>query len=356
MSYSAAIALRFSTQAIDLGGSIDFVDGADTILHIKPRPDRHLVVLNSYIFGNWGEELHIPLPAEAFSKPLSLVVSGTEEGVSVTVGDREPVEYQADPMRLLRADLRLSPFIEVLPTEDVPRSLTLAGQILAADLAHVRARLRFLDACQLAPSYLRDARLLLYIDGRLVRTHSLLPLPGQVTSQVAEVRFEFGPDVFVGEKMEAQLVLEFLGGEHCLDRRSIENHVIGAIEHCSEVMVSGFAANPILPGCPVMLDVFVGGRFEGTACADKERSDLTLVDPAFKACGFHFRFRNQLLLVPGTDLAVAVRPRDTGIELLNSPWQLSRSVPRDEVLAQMRLYATPLMQSMTQPECKSMHT
>ncbi|HEY8613554.1 MAG TPA: hypothetical protein VIL69_20015 [Roseomonas sp.] len=327
---------RFAPAAIAQRGAIDLVDGRDILLHVKPLADRLCIVLNSYFDGRWASEHRIPLPPEAFQLPLSCSLSVWKAGLLVTINGEAAVEYPIDPERLGRAELNLSPHVELLGAEASPPSLALEGEILVADIAHVRARLRFLDPRQMAPARLGDATLLLCIDGRPSRTRRLLPPPGQPLTQTTEIHFELDAEVFVTEGMEAELLIEGPEGRRSLARRPITSHFVGGVEHCSETMVSGFVFNPELPGRAVMLDIFVGDRFEGTTCANMQRPDLKDAGLAYAACGFRFRFRQPLLIMPGTEIVVFVRVRDTDIDISHSAWQLSRRVTRDEVEGQKR--------------------
>lgn len=329
------LAFRFSPTAMARYAAIDFVDGGDILLHVKPRPDRHAVVLNSYLAGRWGSEQCIPLPPESFQFPLRCATRAREAGLLVIVNEIATADFPVSIERLSRAELRLPPDVEVLGEKGTPHSLAVEGEILVADIAHVRVRLRFLDARQMAATRLDNAALVVRIDGRPTHARPLLPRPGELFTQTTDMCIEFGAEAFVCEGMEVELLLDEPEGLRRLARRPVASRFIGGVEHCSEAMVRGFVINPDLPRRAVMLDVFVGERFEGVACADAPRPDLAAVYPAYANCGFCFRFRRPLPLFAGMEMVVSVRVRDTDIHVLHSPWELSRRIhPKDKEVVQ----------------------
>jgi hypothetical protein len=321
---------RFTTQAIAQGDALDLVEASDILVHLKARPARGVLVLNSHLRGRWQQETRIPLAPEEFTAPILCHLTWAGGALRLRVNGREELTYPVATERLAAAVLRLPPAIDWLPAEDEPRPEAIEAEILAADVMHVRLRLR--GPAGPGPVPQGKAALLLLLDGRVVR-QALPPPAGPDARAWRKVRFDLDGEVFACDGMRAEVALVHGGQRQVLAQAVLRSEFIGGIETCDETGVTGFVVNPRLPSRPVMVDVFLDGRFQGTARCDLPRPELEAFGPGYAGAGFALRFSQPAWLPPGADVAVSVLVRDTGIALAGSPWPLSRALNRAEVLA-----------------------
>lgn len=328
---SDSFCCRFTAQAIAQEGALDVVDGSDILVHLKARRAQGVLVLNSLQQGRWQQERKIPLKAEEFLAPIVCQLTWAEGELRLRVNGREEPAYPVETARLASAALRLPPAIEWLPAEGEPPPEAISAEILVADVMHVRLRLRGHDRAETGAGQGKPV-LLLLLDGRVVR-QVMLPAAEPDAWAWRVVQFDLDGGVFACDGMRVEVALGYEAQRQVLAQSVLRSEFIGAIESCCETGVTGYVVNPRLPSRPVMVDVFLGDQFQGTACCDRPRPDLEAFGADYAAAGFALRFGRPAWLPLGVDVAVSVFVHDTGIALAGSPWPLSRALNRAEVLA-----------------------
>jgi hypothetical protein len=128
----------------------------------------------------------------------------------------------------------------------------------------------------------------------------------------------------VQEGQPLSLALERGGVMAVLASLPVASRVAGAIDRCNEGLVRGWAANLNCPAQPLEIDIFLNGEHQGSALANRSRSDLARLEKDLAATGFLFKFSRPLDLVAGKPLQVTARIRNTPVALANSPWWVLR--------------------------------
>jgi hypothetical protein len=325
---------RFTTRATAQGAALEILAGPDILVQLKARPAEGAMALNSWLQGRWQREARIPLTQAELASPVTCHLAWTVGGLRLRVNEGEALAYPVAMERLPGATLRLPEEIEPLPPDGAPPPAPRGAEILAADIMHVRARLDLRDPCWPEPARRGEAVLALLLDGRPVR-RSPLPPAGAEAPPWRPVQFDLDGEAFASDGMRVELALAWQGRRQVLARAVLRSEFIGGIEACGEEGVRGFVVNPRLPSRPVMVDVFLGGRFQGTARADQPRPDLEAFGPGYGAAGFEHRFAQPAWLPAGADMGVSVLVHNSEISLAGSPWPLCRPVSRTGVLAAM---------------------
>jgi hypothetical protein len=335
-SHDRVQSYSFSADAIDRQRSVDFLEGTDIVLHIKPVRRLGVLVLGSRIGGEWQPETHLPLDAAAFQGILRCDLRVEDGRLQVAANGGAWVSHPVNLDRLRRAHVPPVPGIRVVapPADSGGPALaghaanTVAARILVADVMHLAAELLLPSTY---PPQAGDAEVLVLVDGRISARRRLDAIWHDVAG--APLVFAFGTGTFVADGMTAELVLE--NGEHRtpLAGATVRSEFVGAIERCTERTVRGFLANPHQPGLRVALDLFVNGRYEATVWADRPRPDLARFGDAYAQCGFEYNLPKPLYLPISADAAISACVRDTDIELANSPWWVCRAVTLGSVLS-----------------------
>ncbi|WBV44545.1 hypothetical protein [Pseudoroseomonas cervicalis] len=312
------LALLILPEAAERGQSVDFLHGADTLLHIKPSAKLGVLVVNSFLAGRWGRQQRIA-PPQGFDRPLTLRLRPRAGAVTLQLDSLPPVEL-ALPAPLAAARLQLPMHILRLPSPG--QHGLVHAQLLRADTQHATGLV------QVAPPAAGAApplHLALTGDGQFLGRASLA-LPPASGAPVASQRFAIAhaARALVYEGMELSLWLEEEDApRRLLDQLALHSRYLGAVEHASEREVRGWARNPLRPEQPLWVDVYVNERFQGSARASRPHRGE---GPAQGHCGFLYSFPAPLSMTEGTDLRVAVRIRDSALELLHSPWWIGRAV------------------------------
>ncbi|WP_439594633.1 hypothetical protein [Falsiroseomonas sp.] len=319
----------FSQRAIRDSTHLDFIDGDDILFHAKPLRALGWVVFNSFLGGAWQPEVRLPLEPADFEAPIRLQLAIGEGGLLVRVNDRPELAYPLDLARLALARVKHGTSITpILPEAEAQ----VATRILAADIMHLAAEV-VLPGGDWAKAAARDgAAFLLSVDGRPAGRMPLAALRLPAEGEAVALRMTFGRGAFVCDGMVAELALERQGERFTLASAPLRSTFTGGLDRCNESMVRGFAANPALPGHPVMVDVFINGAFQGSARADRPRPDLAEFGADYAHSGFEFTFARPIHLPVSADAWVSVRVRDTDVELANSPWWVCRAVTRESLL------------------------
>jgi hypothetical protein len=325
----------FTADAIERQRSVDFLDGPDIVLHIKPVRRLGILVLGSRVGGQWQPETHLPLDAAAFHGILRCDLRVEDGRLQVAANGGAWIEHPVSPERLRRAHVPAVPGIRVIEPRDGSAGPSAPGEgtnavsarILVADVMHVAAEVQ-LPAAYLAEP--EDAELLVLIDGRVSARRRLDAVWREMAG--APIVFALGSSAFVADGMTAELVLEDGERRTPLACATVRSEFVGAVERCSERAVRGFLANPHQPGVRLAVDLFVNGRYEATVWADRPRPDLARFGDAYAQCGFEYNLPKPLYLPISTDASLSARVRDTDIELANSPWWICRAVTLDSVL------------------------
>ncbi|MCR0983672.1 hypothetical protein [Roseomonas populi] len=292
--------LMIGADAVSRGESLDVVAEEDILLHVKPVADG--LVVNSRLSGQWGAEQRLRLPAGTGDPGLPLTVE-LAEGKAGLFSREEPLLEVSLVRPLAGARLLLSDHI--LKTEGGGLR---HGQIGQADAQHVSGLL------QLGPEA-EPAAIEFRADSRLLSRLEIAPADdGSITRRFA---LPHPWEALVYEGMQ----VEMWHGGAVLDAVPLRSRYFGMVEHCSERSVSGWARNPALPSAPLVVDVFVNGRYQGSARANRARPGLPE-----DGAGFHFRFPEPVLLPESREARVSVRVGDTELELTNSPWWICRPV------------------------------
>ncbi|WP_338664860.1 hypothetical protein VQH23_06720 [Pararoseomonas sp. SCSIO 73927] len=290
--------LLIAAAAAARGESLDVVTGEDILLHVKPAP--HGLVVNSRLSGQWGVERRIALPDDAVGPELALSIE-LEEGQAALLSHGTPLAEI--PLALPLAGARLLLSDNILKADGGTPGV-LHGQIARADTQHLSGLIQLGAGEGMAEIEFRA-------DGRPLSRLELAP--------GAALRFSL-PHPWEALVYEGMWV-EMRHAGAVLDAVPLRSRYFGAVEHCSERSVSGWVRNPALPASPLVVDILVNGRFQGSARANGARPG-TPQDGA----GFHFRFPEPVLLPEGREARVSVRVGDTELELTNSPWWICRPV------------------------------
>ncbi|MBU8536414.1 hypothetical protein [Falsiroseomonas tokyonensis] len=334
----------FSVRAIRDKAHLDFIDGNDILFHAKPLQEHGWIVFNSFLGGAWQPEARLPLDPADFAAPIRLGLALGPGGLVLRVNDRPELDYPLDLARLAAARVRHGTSIApILPAAEEQ----IAIRILAADIMHLAAEVT-LPGGDWAKEAVQDgAAFLLSIDGRPAGRTPLAALrPAE--GGTLPLRMTFGRGAFVCDGMVAELVLERQGQRWTLATAPLRSRFTGGLDRCNEAMVRGFAANPALPGQPVMVDVFINGTYQGSTRADRPRPDLAEFGADYAHSGFEFTFARPIHLPVSADAFVSVRVRDTDLDLANSPWWVCRAVTRDSLL-QLEAPQPPARDAAAQP-------
>ncbi|MBP0496194.1 hypothetical protein [Roseomonas indoligenes] len=296
--------LLIAAAAAARGESLDVMLGEDILLHLKPFPENLLV--NSRFGGRWGSERRIALPAGAGRADLALSVELAEGRASFLSGEALLLEVPlAQP--LAGARLLVSDNILKVGGDGAPGGV-LHGQIGLADAQHVSGLV------QLAPGE-EAAAIEFRADGRPLSRLEIAP--GGTSGGARRFGIPHPWEALVYEGMW----VEMRHGGAVLDAVPLRSRYFGAVEHCSDRSVSGWARNPAMPAAPLVVDIYVNGRFRGSARANGARPGMPQ-----DGAGFHFRFPEPILLPESQEARVSVRVGDTDLELTNSPWWICRPV------------------------------
>lgn len=304
--------LRILPPAVLGERGIDLMAGEAILLHLKPRPSAGWLVVNTPdAAGGWGPEFRLPLPPDAAAAALTVVLEGEGETLDIRLGEAAPARFPR-PLRLGDGSAwRLPPGVqERLPAESPGAP---AARIDFADRHHLRFRLQDLPP---------GRSLSLRADG--------LPCAALPTGDVpaeGAATLRYAADSLVLEGMRLELLLEGEEPPRCLARTRVASRYCGAIEMADEAGLCGWALNPALPEEPVVVDVYLDGRFQGAARADRSRPDLARLGPGFGRSGFLFRLPRRVFPREGVPLRLETRIQDTRFALRHSPWWLSRPVP-----------------------------
>jgi hypothetical protein len=128
----------------------------------------------------------------------------------------------------------------------------------------------------------------------------------------------------VQEGQTLSLARERDGKPEVLASLPVRSRVAGAIDRCNESLVRGWAANLNCPKQPLEVDIFLNGEHQGSALANRSRSDLGRMEKGLAATGFLFKFSRPLDIAAGKPLQVTARIHGTTIMLANSPWWVLR--------------------------------
>lgn len=306
--------LRILPPAVLGEHGIDLMAGDAILLHLKPRLSAGWLVVNTLdAAGQWGPEFRLPLPPDAGEAPLAVILEGEGEALDIRLGEAAPVRF---PRALRLGDgsaWRLPPGVrERLPAGSPGMPV---ARIDIADRHHLRCRLQDLP---------QGRALSLRADGLPCAALAVGEVPAE-----GVVTLRYAADSLVLEGMRLELLLEGEGAEppRCLARGRVASRYCGAIEMADEAGLRGWALNPALPGEPVVVDVYLDGRFQGAARADRPRPDLARLGQGFDRSGFLFRLPRRVFPRDGVPLRLEARIQDTRFALRHSPWWLSRPVP-----------------------------
>lgn len=321
---------QISWHAAERQARIDLLEGEEILLHIKALAERRLIAVNSRKDGQWEKEMRLSIPEEMVGQSLQIRLARQDDHLSIQLVGVAGVEYTRYLDRLFDARLQLSPGVTPLPRDGGLHPDSVVARIDRADVMHVAGYLRFTDIGWTDAERLRDAWLLLRIDGRISGSVKLEPAPLESLDPGANFLIEVDSGSFVGDGMVAEIILALGEARMPLVARRISSHFAGGVEFCDDVSVKGFVYNPDLPQRPVLVDVFVNNAFQATVPAQLDRADLAEVTERAAQSGFCLRFPNPIHLPVSMDVSVSVRIHNTAIELANSPWWVCRAVRLDE--------------------------
>ncbi|MBB5693046.1 hypothetical protein [Muricoccus pecuniae] len=335
---------RVSREAAERQSRIDLADGDEILLHIKVLTQSERVVINSRAEKGWGKEIGLKVPAALMERHLDIELRQEKDHflISLPTGDAAPYDRHFD--RLLKAQLRLSKGIVHISPEGELDAGALHARITRADIMHVAGEILYPDLRWADPDALCGAQLLLLIDGRLSGS---IPLPRPAADRLtpsAEFVIDLDAGAFVSDGMMAEIVLLMGDTRRVLAHSHLRSGFSGAMERCTESIVTGFVCNPDLPRRPVLVDIFLNDAFQATIPANLERPDLAALEAFAGQAGFQFRFPRPVHLPLSMDVKISARIHNTDLELVNSPWWICRAVSMADPLRAGEAAASSAMQ------------
>jgi hypothetical protein len=131
--------------------------------------------------------------------------------------------------------------------------------------------------------------------------------------------------------MRLEIAVEEQGHLHVLATETVSSQYLGGIDRCSEGLVRGWACYKDAPKKNILVDIYLNGKFQGTALADRKRNDLKSISPQYEETGFLFKFPKSIFLPESSDTYISVKIHNTNFELANSPWYICRRVSYSEL-------------------------
>ncbi|MBB5693045.1 hypothetical protein [Muricoccus pecuniae] len=312
---------------------IDYVAGANTLLHISLRPCVGSIVLNDRRGGSWRQQVELRLEQPPLNEMLQISVLFGPFCATVTVGCQPPVEFSrgvdvGEAERIVLPErvhftaivppVPAAPLLRLEPDPEggATRGESSSGGIRFADIQHVAGWLEIGEA--------RATALIVALPDGDELCRYVLPAPEMAGRTSFTATFPADPRVRDG--MELHLVLEVAGERKFLDRGTCATTVIGGIDRVTPRMVGGWAWNARLEQGSVPVEILVNGEVVGTAIANRGRRDLREIDRALGAAGFLCWLPDGSTDRGETDVRIEARVQGTGIMLANGPWPISRRV------------------------------
>jgi hypothetical protein len=196
--------------------------------------------------------------------------------------------------------------------------------------AHLISADRFQITGEIAEEVMAGASALLAMHGDRILGRIR---PPQVRAATMSFCIPLQEDYVLQDGDLLSLALERDGVPVVLSSLPVQGQLAGAIDRCNEYLVRGWAANLNCPAQPLAVDIFLNGRHQGTAIANRSRSDLSRLERRLATTGFLFKFPKSLDMTVGGSLQITAKVRGTSAMLANSPWSILRRYSELPVLA-----------------------
>jgi hypothetical protein len=139
-------------------------------------------------------------------------------------------------------------------------------------------------------------------------------------------RLEFKPEHLIAEGMRIAVLAD--GSDVALPARpaTIASAVEGGLDRCDDRLVRGWAIDWHDLSRKLTVEIYINETLVGEVVAERFRNDLKRLGAGDGACGFLFKYPQQIEMKLSSDVAVRAVIARTDVELKHSPWWVGRAV------------------------------